>query len=632
MYRYVSFVFDPTNAEQHKHASILADQLRSLSPNWKEQYNADGFLVMTLDPHHASNTYRIGEGSGVVIGNLFIGSEPVPVPGPHGTKSLRHSNEIVATIGRSLMRDYWGRYVAFLIDDSGDRRFVLRDPSGALPCFHFKHMDVLIFCSFIEDCVSFPELNFEPNVRFARAALLNITLHNRDTGLLGVAEVLPGDRVEVVENTIATDVLWNPVEVIGRGQIENTVEASEALRCAVRQAVNGWARSHRSILHQLSGGLDSSIVAGCLGEMADRPNVTCLNFFTRIGPDDEDYRMRDMDDRSWAAVKRYSGHADERHFARQTAEKWGFPLVEEERTVAGIDLKALGEAPPTIRPSGLAYDVDVDRAQIRCGLEVGAQSMWSGHGGDGVFFASPLSLSAAEFAYVHGFSRGFGRRVLDAAMLSGDSVWSVLGVAIKQGILRRPRPTYSYLRDSHNLLSREAQADLDDEYLSYPWPEPLRTIPPSKRLQVESYGNCLNPRLFYPVARHFDLVDPLYSQPVMETCLRIPTYVLVDGGVSRGLARRTFADVLVPDVRKRQVKGAGDPFLQRLVRENIPFFRESLIGGELARQNALDTKQLDAYLHEDQPFLDVPASQLVNYLAVEFWLRSWRNTRQLQAA
>ena len=35
-------------------------------------------------------------------------------------------------------------------------------------------------------------------------------------------------------------------------------------------------------------------------------------------------------------------------------------------------------------------------------------------------------------------------------------------------------------------------------------------------------------------------ISPLFSQPLMELCLRIPTYVLTEGGWDRAVARRAF--------------------------------------------------------------------------------------------
>ena len=113
---------------------------------------------------------------------------------------------------------------------------------------------------------------------------------------------------------------------------------------------------------------------------------------------------------------------------------------------------------------------------------------------------------------------------------------------------------------------------------------------------------------------------PLTSQPVVETCLRIPSYVLLADGVSRGLARRAFRDFLPAQVLRRTVKGVTRGFWHAVVRRNMGFIRAYLLDGVLVRQGLLDRRKLESYLVDDQPCLTVGADQLMDYLACEEWV------------
>ena len=70
---------------------------------------------------------------------------------------------------------------------------------------------------------------------------------------------------------------------------------------------------------------------------------------------------------------------------------------------------------------------------------------------------------------------------------------------------------------------------------------------------------------FYdPLGREGDAerLSPLFSQPVMELCLRIPTYVLTHGGWDRAVARRAFYHDLPPQIRNRRNKGGIEEHLR----------------------------------------------------------------------
>src|SRR5690606_3107128 len=78
------------------------------------------------------------------------------------------------------------------------------------------------------------------------------------------------------------------------------------------------------------------------------------------------------------------------------------------------------------------------------------------------------------------------------------------------------------------------------------WCEPRGAMPPGKEWHAFNMQFTMGYWRGDPLAQYADFVEPLLSQPVVETCLQIPTYTLIRRGVRRGLARATFARLLSP--------------------------------------------------------------------------------------
>src|SRR5258706_1812747 len=70
-----------------------------------------------------------------------------------------------------------------------------------------------------------------------------------------------------------------------------------------------------------------------------------------------------------------------------------------------------------------------------------------------------------------------------------------------------------------------------------------------------------------------ETVNPLLSQPLVELCLQLPTWVLTHGGRGRALARRAFATDLPKEVATSRSKGGMEEHLKTILLHNIDFAR-----------------------------------------------------------
>ncbi len=118
-------------------------------------------------------------------------------------------------------------------------------------------------------------------------------------------------------------------------------------------------------------------------------------------------------------------------------------------------------------------------------------------------------------------------------------------------------------------------------------------------------------------------ISPLRSQPVVEVCLRIPTYWHASDGWSRALARRAFAADVPREILQRHLKGGVDGYVKRLLFANIQFVRELLLDGLLIREGLLDRRKLADTLSGRTTRGGAEMAEVFDHLSTEAWLRTW---------
>ena len=122
---------------------------------------------------------------------------------------------------------------------------------------------------------------------------------------------------------------------------------------------------------------------------------------------------------------------------------------------------------------------------------------------------------------------------------------------------------------------------------------------------------------------------PLLSQPLVELCLRIPTYVLIKNGMDRATARRAFAPDLPPEIVKRRNKGRIDQHVRNTLDHNLDFVRDVLLNGHLVKQGLLDRRNLELYLSRERSPADFQYTEILHeHLCVEAWLARWLDQRE----
>jgi asparagine synthase (glutamine-hydrolysing) len=171
-----------------------------------------------------------------------------------------------------------------------------------------------------------------------------------------------------------------------------------------------------------------------------------------------------------------------------------------------------------------------------------------------------------------------------------------------------------------------------DQYVAHPWAADAEDLPKGKQLQIRLLAEVTNRHRPLPRFERAPQHHPLMSQPLMETCLQIPTYLLVRGGRERGLAREAFADRVPPEIIRRRDKGSIVSHATEVIRQSEAFVRELLLGGVLADAGIIAPSELEPYIVQGQPFREDHFLPLLACIAAEVWARTCTRAKIAVAA
>ena len=611
MYRYTAFSWNAKDPARTAAAQRLTRLLLSSSHDWQGVLDVPGLRVFHA-PHAggACHAYVLKRDGGVVLGKLFeSGLEENSIPSDPSFDE-KESERLIESRGRRLVERYWGHYVAFLRASDGRVRYVLRDPTGGLQCYLTQAAGVDVILSDMEDCVRLKLTPFAVDWDHVTAYFLHSRLVTRTTGFKEVTQLYAGECVAIADDARANDVsrsfYWDPAEVVEADTIEDPDVARTALRGVIRHCVNAWASSYDSIVHELSGGLDSSIVAACLAEGSAAPDVLCTHYFTEMP------------------------EGDERSYARIVAQSTGFELIESLARVSERPLDSLLDRSRLSSPSMLGLIPAPELLKQRLVGERHAGAVFSGRGGDQLLQHTATDLIAAEYAHRHGLRPQLFRIVKDISRMTAKPIWSVWRAVARYGIFGQTVDLYAIHFEPPAILSEEARASLTPEAYVHPWVRSAHRLPACKIWQVFDVIDC---EPFYRVScPNSELVHPLISQPLIESCLQIPSYVLAHRGKSRGLVREAFEGDVPAKIVHRRSKGGTTNYFSRILVENAAFLRERLLDGSLVNEGILDRRELERLLTDRNLIRGEELMSITVGLRAEAWLGNWEDTRHRTAA
>lgn len=520
---------------------------------------------------------------GVVIGPVFDRALALAGQGRVADLSGVHGDPVTAS--RRLIHDAWGAYVAVLPEDDGGLG-LFRDPLGALECLTWRCDGVFVAASRLDPSSPWAPRDLAVDWTALGALMRQKNLSSVTVPLTGVEGVDPG----VLRRADGTRLrLWRPADFATARAARRDVEPKH-LAAAVDGCVAAWANGCSGVLCEVSGGLDSAIVLAAL-RRAGAPVVAAINHY-------------------WPQPE-----ADERVFARAVAELAGLTLTEQAHGLLALDEARLAQVAVSARPSFSAADPNYDADMAgRLGAD-GADSLFTGQGGDAVFYQMAGAFLAGDLLRGAPAGRPAGEALALLAHRTRRTVWSLVGEALASW--RRP---VSLHRSSPFLAEVHAAPSEGDRH---PWLADLRGVSPARQVQIQALANNLSMFGDSLRSRAGRLIQPLMSQPLVELCLAIPAPMLAIGPTDRPFARAAYANRMPPAVRDRRWKGDLSVFFAQSLAASLPFLRDFLLGGQLVAHGLIDPTRLEPVLHRDELIWFDHSGELTIAFILEAWARRW---------
>lgn len=494
------------------------------------------------------------------------------------------AERIVATGGRWALENLWGNYILFWADREA-RAHILRAPITGPAIYHIAvgEADSGSALAFTDLALA-RALGFaldRPDAAAIDAEMRIPLLRGHATGLLGLSEILPGEIVRLGQ-AAALPESWSPWDHMNAAP--RRIEP-DALRSKVMSVVSAWSMRFGRVQLELSGGLDSSIVAACLtGRRGDWRAITMAT------PDPD---------------------GDERVYARAAAECAGAPLFELLLSDDAVDPTA-PLARPRARPGGFGLLAPVDARLGAAAAHYGAEAMFTGAGGDNIFgyltSAAPI-VDAFRFAGPRAAWGAAG----DLARVMNDNVWKALRLAARKAVV----PGRLWPSDTSLLSQRFA-----DREPEHPWLDGALAAWPGQRtyalklLPIQPFLDGYDRALALP------MIAPLLAQPLVEFGLGVPSWQWGEGGQDRALARCAFRRDVPETVLARRVKGRIESLFYPSFDRHRGRLRSFLLDGWLAGEQLIDCDAVRALVDGESRADGVAAIRLLHLADMERWVRS----------
>ncbi|MGB3931886.1 MAG: asparagine synthase-related protein, partial [Sphingobium sp.] len=465
-------------------------------------YRTHGLIVFANDP---LAVVRLGE-QGCIIGTLFHRHGP---PSPIDELDDGAATEIIVSQGTHLIERYWGSYIALW--PSTKNLVALRAPIGTLPCLYADAHGLVAIASDV-DLLDSAEL-IDMGIDWTRMAqyLYLRDLPSEATVLEGVRELPPGARIRLGAQTEAeAEHLWLPQNYAKSEPQSYDEPLGDRFHRVIHNCIVSLAASSPRIVATVSGGLDSSIVVSCLSRC--RAQVAAVTLAT--------------DDPS----------GDERAYARATCNHLGIELTEARYQLCDVDLD-FSISSHRAFPSGRIHEQALRKAVARVVGKHEADCVFSGNGGDNVFYNSASVRPVIDRFIMEGLFASLVT-LRDISTLTGASFLEVLREIAK--LVTTGGKAVSWIPDG-TMLRGDLNFDELNAAAGHQW---LRsngpTMLPAKVGHTKMLLRMLHHIEGYGPSVPFTVLNPLTSQPIVEFCLGLPSWLFCNQGINRSIVRRSF--------------------------------------------------------------------------------------------
>lgn len=477
-------------------------------------------------------------------------SEPSEPPAPEATRHLLRLATAVRDDSRLARLD--GDFAAAVLDEATQTLHLVRDHMGQIPLHYARHSTACAFSTLVRPLLAVPWVPAVYDEIALATYLVTLAPGIERTCFSAIKAVAPASRVSVrADGSLAHSRYWVPHPSPGMGAVKSREEAGEAVREKLVRAVKGrLSRGGKSAV-MLSGGLDSSTVAGIACALVAGQPVEAVS---SVLPDG--YQGPSSDERVY--IDAMAARHPNLHVTCVTAED-ADPL--DGRTFSSTWIGA---------PLADNFHYVTRRLMSEAAAR-GATTVMTGEGGDhcvslragGTILAEALvTLDPALFrSELHRLQGAYG--LSTAQVLRYRLLPALLPHGVRTAWHRlRHEPWYAGLAitprmaENEELLAELAAAGIE------PVPRMYRRFSHDERavLRVNDLrgtsilnvaGGALRPAVR---VRH-----PLLDRELIETCLAVPARFKVATGEDRSLIRAAATPFLPNMLRTRRDKGMFAP-------------------------------------------------------------------------
>ncbi|WP_454884351.1 asparagine synthase-related protein [Sphingomonas oryzagri] len=536
-----------------------------------------------------SQYLALPDGLGILFGTAFVKSAGYRSANATDLSRLLHE----PAPAEWLAANFWGSFVVFAVDRASDALTVYRDPGGMQPCYHMRADRTWIFAAEALDITGISGERLEIDWPALAAHMLLPDRRLPSTCLQGVCELVAGRAATIRDGAFTSWDAWSPWTFCRRSNLVlREASAVAVVREETLNVMRALCRDLTNPLLGLSGGLDSSIVAASLAAIGQPFTALTLCTTGRSG--------------------------DERDYARLVTGYLGATLYEREERIDLVDL-ARSDSAHLPRPVSRAFAQSGDHHSRSVAAEAGTDAFFSGGGGDNVFCNIQSVMPVADRIRSGSNPLAIVAAANDVAAIADCKTFTVLYRGIQRAF-RRPLE-YRWRGANRFLSSRTVDLAIADRH---PWQDPPTRFLPGQSNHIIWLLGIQNHLEGHGREREHRFQFPLLAQPLVEACLRIPSWLWCTGGRNRSVARRAFADLLPQSIIARRSKGTPDSFVADLLdvhRENI---REMLGDGILRREGMIEFGTIDDLLRRPSLLAAGDTPRIMALVDVEAWLRAWR--------
>ncbi|MFH1334219.1 MAG: asparagine synthase-related protein [Pseudomonadota bacterium] len=559
----------------------------------------------------------------------------------HEKITPQEMNSIASRSNETFTQRYWGNYLLIKIDPSAPSCIILRDPIGQLPFFYTTlSNDNVLFSSEISLLYEVTKERPSFNWSYFSSFLTNAFITSKETAFQNIQELNHGCQLHLSFDGIKEMPVWNPTNfpandarVCCNSLISSSprkrgsrkinklyfANCSKNLDCnnpathldtqiveTLTAVMQSWLQDSKDLFLDFSGGLDSSALLFVLHSiLASKQTLHPVNIFH-------------------PEVK----SSDERIHAQRITQKIGVPLIEFDSSKS-LPLDPCThhfEYKPNFPTSGLTH-LKKEHDYYELSKHHSNVAFISGHGGDHIFLAQPIPELICDCFLQKGLNPA-KRKFLEIAAHYRCSSFTLFQIVFKNMLAHLFRHSYAQNRcirfNQKTPWFTEKLRSLSEQITKHPSLETLKHQMPGQFRKIETIyeglasikGPMRDPQnpVFYP----------LFSQPMLELALGIPSYRLFENNFDRYPFRKAVSDAFQTQSVFRHDKGETSGVMQRGLIKNQKYILELCLDGRIVKEGLANKERLYRDLKLFIGGYALRQWPLSNLIAAELFFNEWK--------